>query len=165
MEAFHSYRNGMSSPFLQECKGAIPFLILYLQYAKANSSEDNVKHVIKAACSHLQKSDVFGDGLQVGPSPNNVLVAPCALWVPAPCGSLYSMIRLGQSTLGQVKCPLGAFPWSYYGCIPQCQDKLGRPLKQGAWGHHPTKDLSQTCQATACRALCTVWLPAPCTVQ
>ena len=44
----------MSSPFLQECKGAIPFLILYLQYAKANSSEDNVKHVIKAACSHLQ---------------------------------------------------------------------------------------------------------------
>ena len=30
----------MSSPFLQECKGAIPFLILYLQYAKANSSED-----------------------------------------------------------------------------------------------------------------------------
>ena len=46
MEAFHSYRNGMSSPFLQEWKGAIPFLILYLQYSKSKSSEANVKHVI-----------------------------------------------------------------------------------------------------------------------
>ena len=46
MEAFHSYRNGMSSPFIYECKGAIPFLILYLQFSKSKSSEANVKHVI-----------------------------------------------------------------------------------------------------------------------
>ena len=59
MEIFHSYRNEMSSPFLGECKGVIPFLILYLQYSKANSSEDDVKHVIRAACESQTKSETF----------------------------------------------------------------------------------------------------------
>ena len=54
----------MSSPFLQECKGVIPFLTLYLQYSKANSSEDDVKHVIRAACESQTKSQTFfADGL------------------------------------------------------------------------------------------------------